>query len=203
MENQVLASRILATLDKYWSARMFNPSKVKQDMFIWLSTPSLSIETLGRTKTSWDLLLSRHLSIPKKHKRPWKPSIYALVDMKVCTRCGDVLDYIHFQKDERNADKLRCYCRSCVASTRGSSRGSTAKYRAAKLQRTPAWADIEAIKAFYNNCPEGYHVDHIVPLQGKLVSGLHVVENLQYLTAKENLSKGNKFNVEQTNTERL
>jgi hypothetical protein len=65
--------------------------------------------------------------------------------------------------------------------------------KAAKLQRIPPWADLEAIKEFYLNRPDGYHVDHIVPLRGKEVSGLHVLENLQYLPAKENLSKGNSF----------
>jgi hypothetical protein len=65
--------------------------------------------------------------------------------------------------------------------------------KAAKLQRIPLWADIDAIKEFYLNRPEGYHVDHIIPLRGKTVSGLHVLENLQYLPAKENLAKGNKF----------
>lgn len=69
-----------------------------------------------------------------------------------------------------------------------------AKRRAAKLQRTPKWADLEAIKQFYINCPEGYDVDHIIPLQGNNVSGFHVLENLQYLTKSENCSKGNKFN---------
>jgi hypothetical protein len=63
------------------------------------------------------------------------------------------------------------------------------------LQRLPTWADKSAIKDFYLNCPEGYHVDHVIPLQGKIVSGLHVLENLQYLPAKENMSKGNKFSV--------
>jgi hypothetical protein len=69
----------------------------------------------------------------------------------------------------------------------------SANERAIRLQRLPGWANKEAIKEFYLNCPEGYHVDHIIPLRGKLVSGLHIVDNLQYLPAKENISKGNKF----------
>jgi hypothetical protein len=59
--------------------------------------------------------------------------------------------------------------------------------------RLPKWADIEAIRQFYMNKPQGYEVDHIIPLSGKTVSGLHVLENLQYLTIAENRSKNNKF----------
>lgn len=58
---------------------------------------------------------------------------------------------------------------------------------------TPKWADKRAIRYFYVSCPEGYHVDHIIPLHGKNVSGLHVLENLQYLPAQENLKKGNNY----------
>jgi hypothetical protein len=60
-------------------------------------------------------------------------------------------------------------------------------------QQCPKWADKAKIRGIYLNCPSGYHVDHIVPLKGKTVSGLHVEYNLQYLTASENLKKHNKF----------
>ena len=59
--------------------------------------------------------------------------------------------------------------------------------------RLPKWADLKAIREFYMKKPKGYEVDHIIPLSGKLVSGLHVLENLQYLTIAENRSKNNKF----------
>ena len=43
-----------------------------------------------------------------------------------------------------------------------------------------------------------WHVDHIIPLQGKLVSGLHTVENLQVIPAKINMRKGNRYNDQAT-----
>ena len=66
-------------------------------------------------------------------------------------------------------------------------------YRATKINQTPIWADLEKIKLFYLNCPSGYHVDHIVQLRGKLFSGLHTIDNLQYLPATENIKKGNRY----------
>jgi len=58
---------------------------------------------------------------------------------------------------------------------------------------TPQWCDLEALIQFSVNCPENHHVDHIIPLNGENVCGLHVLENLQYLPAQENLSKQNKI----------
>lgn len=74
-------------------------------------------------------------------------------------------------------------------------RGNACKkaYEARKRNAMPAWADPELIALIYDCCPRGYHVDHVIPLRGKNVCGLHVENNLQYLTEKENLRKGNKY----------
>lgn len=75
----------------------------------------------------------------------------------------------------------------------GKVNGWTANRRAGMKNRTPSWADLRAISLIYENCPEGHHVDHIYPLNGKDISGLHVENNLQYITISENCSKGNKW----------
>lgn len=72
-------------------------------------------------------------------------------------------------------------------------RALKALYKYRKKLRTPLWADMDRIIEMYRNCPEGFQVDHIIPLSGEKVSGLHVPENLQYLPAEENNRKRNKF----------
>lgn len=59
--------------------------------------------------------------------------------------------------------------------------------------RMPKWANKKQIKEFYMNKPDGHQVDHIIPLRGKTVSGLHVEYNLQYLPALENMRKHNTY----------
>jgi hypothetical protein len=69
-----------------------------------------------------------------------------------------------------------------------------AKRRAQILKATPSWANLELIKEFYILAASvGYHVDHIIPLQGKTVCGLHVETNLQLLAPYDNMSKSNKL----------
>ena len=79
----------------------------------------------------------------------------------------------------------------------------SSKARANKLQRTPKWLtkfDLLKIKCMYSIASmltrenkEPWHVDHIIPLRGENVSGLHVPSNLQVLPKIDNLVKGNRY----------
>lgn len=77
----------------------------------------------------------------------------------------------------------------------GKARARTRRYDQRLKQATPPWLTDEQksqIDDFYKFCPSGYHVDHIMPLNGENSCGLHVPWNLQYLPALENIKKGNK-----------
>jgi len=79
------------------------------------------------------------------------------------------------------------------------------KRKIALLQRTPAWLttdDLWIIEEAYTLAQlrtdvlkVKFHVDHIIPLRGKKVSGLHVPTNLRVIPARENQQKTNKFEV--------
>ena len=62
-----------------------------------------------------------------------------------------------------------------------------------KLKATPQWANLDKINEIYMNCPKGFHVDHIIPLQSKKVCGLHVHNNLRIITAHQNQLKSNRL----------
>lgn len=79
-------------------------------------------------------------------------------------------------------------------------RATSAKRKAAKLRATPTWSDLGAISAIYaqamaeqEETGQRKHVDHIVPLQSKIVCGLHVPANLQILDGAENEGKRNRW----------
>ena len=94
---------------------------------------------------------------------------------------------------EENKEKVNACIRNHYENNPDFYKAKNAKRRASKLQRTPSWADDLVIQMIYEDAPEGMEVDHIIPLQGKTVSGLHVAWNLQYLTPEENKMKGNRY----------
>lgn len=100
-----------------------------------------------------------------------------------------------------NKVKLAKYLKEYKKMNAGSICAINSKRRSTKKQACPPWltkAQHEEIIAIYKQAKEleaiffnrKFHVDHIVPLQGKDVCGLHVPWNLQILTAEENLKKG-------------
>lgn len=94
---------------------------------------------------------------------------------------------------KENSDKVKELSKNWKLNNREHATHMENLRRAKKLNATPLWADLEKIKEIYLNCPKSMSVDHIIPLQGKLVCGLHVENNLQYLSRKENSSKNNNY----------
>ena len=107
------------------------------------------------------------------------------------------------QWDKLNPERLKNNKERWNATNPSYNAFSKAKRRASLLQRTPKWLttdDLNKIKLLYKFSVTlkkilniSYHVDHIIPLQGKTVSGLHVPWNLQILSATQNRSKSNKL----------
>lgn len=129
--------------------------------------------------------------------------ILFLVGYCRCSKCEEIQEIQNFHANKRVPSGINSQCKSC-SRTRvkewhqdnpNKNRIYVARRKKHIIQRTPSWADLEKIEQIYKNCPEGHHVDHIVPLQGDKVSGLHVPENLQYLKAEDNLKKSNSFEV--------
>ena len=100
------------------------------------------------------------------------------------------------QYNEKHKEEIKTQRREYRKRNRAIQKAACARHRAAKLQRTPSWSDMDSIQLIYENAPKNYDVDHIIPLQGELVSGLHVPENLQYMYHTLNSSKWNKFEVD-------
>lgn len=121
------------------------------------------------------------------HKRP------RLASNGRCMDCNSV-SATASQKTKKGREKhlknVRKYAKSAkgIAAVR---RGASYR-RAVKINSVPPWSDRSQVDAFVSACPPDCHVDHIIPLRGKSVCGLHVLENLQYLPAQENKRKSNK-----------
>lgn len=144
----------------------------------------------GPKKAKWDTITAWRFYKKYFPKKPEKVQVLTYIceldNKKYCNSCKEVKDINDFSNNKSNVDGKQLYCKNCRNTL------STIS-KADRLKRYPEWANKESIKDFYKNRPKGCHVDHVIPLKGEKVSGLHVLENLQYLTAEENLKKSNKY----------
>jgi hypothetical protein len=105
----------------------------------------------------------------------------------------------------RNPEKVKAYSAKAKATNKGAVNAHTVKRRLAKINRTPKWLteddfwmmeqayDLAALRTRLFGFP--WHVDHEIPLQGKLVSGLHTPYNLRVIPGVENVKKGAQYGV--------
>tara|TARA_R110002020_G_scaffold52839_1_gene148249 strand:+ start:169 stop:624 length:456 start_codon:yes stop_codon:yes gene_type:complete len=111
-------------------------------------------------------------------------------------RKAKVREYYNNNKEKVQL-KNRIYGSQWKKDNKDKVNAATARRRAARLSATPKWladTELKEIDTFYKIAQwysEDMHVDHIVPLQGDNVCGLHVPWNLQVIPALDNLAKGN------------
>ena len=180
--------------------------------------------SLGRSYNSINSIIQREL-LPifgplNGGNETWKFKLLNLIEYKICSSCRGILPFILFDNNICSTGGKFSSCKTCrkeinavlyrkesvqLSHKRSQEKhyhnilARNAQYRVERAKRSVLWADQEKIKDFYQNCPKGMHVDHILPLKGELVSGLHVLGNLQYLTPHDNLSKGNSFDIDMFN----
>ena len=118
----------------------------------------------------------------------------------------------HYQKHRRkiiasvnkyrlnNLDEVRKRARELAKLHRAEGNARKKAYKCRRINAMPKWANIREIERLYREARAMtvktgilHHVDHIYPLRGTTVCGLHVHWNLQILSAIKNMSKGNRL----------
>lgn len=120
--------------------------------------------------------------------------LLSINDLKLCKSCDTIKTTSEYYLNGSNYSGLNGHCKLCHSKATASTQTSRqALYRANMLGSFYDKSQLIEIAEFYNNCPAGYHVDHIIPLNNDSVCGLHCISNLQYLIASDNVRKSNKF----------
>jgi len=144
-----------------------------------------------------------------KRNREWKkanPEKVKEMHKKYAKKHKEVLAAKSLRWKKANPERVAEVSRKTRLKNKARVLATKAKYRASKRNKTPIWADKEhlwLIKQAYElailrtkQFEFLWHVDHIIPLNGVNVSGLHVIENIQVIPAAENLLKNNKYEID-------
>jgi hypothetical protein len=135
-----------------------------------------------------------------------------------CTECELISKNAHYNKNKEHVSKIQkasyertkehhlTQKRVYRQANKGKINALVAARKQHIKQRTPSWVgkeemwlikeiyDLASLRTKMTGCQ--WHVDHIFPLQGRLVSGLHIPENMQVIPAIINIAKKNKFEIE-------
>lgn len=105
---------------------------------------------------------------------------------------------------EENAESRAEYMAQWLKDNRALSNERAMRRVASKRRATPKWANRERMVEFYKDAERltaetgiPHNVDHIYPLQGKIVCGLHCEANLNVITQFENIQKLNRMPTEE------
>ena len=161
-------------IDKFVEYRKANADRIRQAAREYRLKHKEKISAYMKVYMSWYVVANREKLLEQKRNK-------------------------YHQDFELNQPKVAAYKRA----NRSKFNAGNAKRRANKLERTPSWLTVnqhEEMNMFYIEAKTReketgikFHVDHIVPLLGETVCGLHVPWNLQVITAYDNLVKGNRL----------
>ena len=134
----------------------------------------------------------------KKEARKLNPDKHRAYNREYRHKNPEKMRRLRRRYRERNAEKL--HAKEKIWRIKANRKGmESARRRAELAHRIPSWSDLKAIDMIYKECQRisketgiKHNVDHIYPLKGKTVSGLHVPNNLRIIPAIDNLRKHNK-----------
>lgn len=155
--------------------------------------------------------ICKELFPDKCSKKTWSLYLLGLLGKKRCSSCGEtkLLEEFSDSKDKgkhtkckiclyeygsnryySNKDQHRTWNTAWRKNNPNKAKAISARRRANKKGAATEDADLYLIQLIYEGCPEGYHVDHIIPISR---GGKHHEDNLCYLTISDNLSKKDKL----------